>query len=153
LFVNALSDQGVKAYSTHKELGRNPTINKETVTQLVKKLEIDAIIVTRLDSVEVEIDETVSRSSNRVQKPQFQNLTDVFVYEYQDISVDLDMSLAATVSLSTELFFAKNGELLLQLKTTSFKRTDKGTIETESIEKLVQYFKKSGVLERVLKSF
>lgn len=145
-FSNALQDQGVTAYSVHKELGRKQEINKASVIALVKKLKVEAVLVTKLKDVKLEINEQLASKSKTIQKPQFKRLTDIFVYEYEEIETERDLGLAATVTLTTEVYSTSSGGLIAELETKSFEKTEKGQVENESISKIVSFLKSNRIL-------
>jgi hypothetical protein len=145
-FINALQNQGVTAYSVHKEIGRKQEITKASVIALVKKLNVEAVLVTRLKDVELEINEQRVSKTKTIQKPQFRRLTDIFVYEYEEIETERDMGLAETVTLTTEVYSTTSGGLIAELETKSFEKTEKGQVESESISKIVTFLKSNRIL-------
>ena len=145
-FVDVLSQEKVTAFSTHENIDKNTSITKESVTELVKQLGVDAVIVTRLEKVDFEVKESVTKTTSTKRVSQFKNLTDIFTYEVKDTNIVKNYDVAANVALVTQLYSAKDGELVITVRTLSIERTDKNQIEKESIEKIISVLKREAVI-------
>lgn len=147
LLVKELETQGVKAFSSIQKLPDGQKLSKESATEMVKKLNVQGILVTRLLGSKLEIEQTEKRTEVKIERPQFEKFPDFFVYEYTQIHSEKEFDISATVVLATDLFTSLDGSRVLSLESTSFNKKDAEPIISETITGVVSQLKRDKVIQ------
>jgi hypothetical protein len=147
LLVTELKKRGVESYGAKLALDKGTELSKESAIALVKKLDVEGVIVTRLLGTRLEIEKTEKRTEVKVKRPQFESLTDFFVYEYTDIHVEQEFDIAATAVLATDLFSVTNQGRVMSMQSTSFDKNDAESIIKETISEIVNQLKRDNVID------
>jgi hypothetical protein len=146
LLKDALLKENVRAISARESIAKGERLTKESAIALVDKLNVESVIVTRLLGTRLDIEKTEKRTEVKIQRPQFESLTDFFVYEYTDVQVEQDFDVTATAVLATDLFLVANSGRVLSMQSTSFDKKSADAIIEETVEEVVAQLKRDNVL-------
>lgn len=146
LLSNTLKENGVQAHSALLNLEKGTKLTKESAIALTEKLGTDAVLVTRLLGSKLEIEKTEKRTEVKITRPQFEKLSEFFVYEYTQIQTEQELDITATVVLATDLFTTANEGRVLSMESISFNKKNADAIIGETIEEIVTLLKRDNII-------
>lgn len=145
LLVTALTQQGVKAHSATKNLDEGVAMSESTARKLVEKLNVDAVLVTRLVATRIETETNEKRTELIVEKAD-DNLSDFLMAEYKVAHTESTVVKLGTALLATDLYTIKEGERVWSVESTSVTKPNAAQILADSVSKIVKQLRQDGIL-------
>jgi hypothetical protein len=146
LLSDTLKNNGVEAHSAALNLDKGVKLSKESAIALTKRLGVEAVLVTRLLGSKLEIEKIEKRTEVKIERPQFEKLSEFFVYEYTQIQTEQDLDITATVVIATDLFTTADEGRVLSMESTSFDKNNAEVIIEETIREIVSQLKRDNIV-------
>ena len=121
--VDALQRSGNQAFASGREMEVGEPVNRDTVAAVVRRLDADAVLVTRIVAREVKADEVAGRSGVKTRRKD-EYAYDFFRYDYEEYQEPGSLVVTADVGLATDLYETVQGELVYSIETLSYAKED-----------------------------
>jgi hypothetical protein len=127
LMASTLSDEGIIAWASVREMGYDTPLNRDSVAAAVRKTGAEAVLISRLIHQKVKPEEVEERTDTKVlRSDEFASdggfIIDFFSYNYQEVQEPSYTLLTSTVKIATDLYDAEIGKLVYSLRTTTYKK-------------------------------
>jgi hypothetical protein len=141
------------AWSSARQMLPDPDINEENLRQLVLDKGADAVIVTKVTSMDVKAVESGGRSDTIEYQqntgigmtPQ-QRTGNVFLYNYNEKIEPVYVTREYTLALTTEVYNAANGELVYTVTSTATKQETIGQVIDVLSDVIAKRLRDDGVI-------
>ena len=132
----AVIERGGNARAISAEIDAAVVLDEATVRQVARDIAADGVLVTRLKSIEAELEVLEGRTEMRVDRKD-ERLADFFRYDYTDIKDPDEINVRQTVVLSTDLYSRADGKKVWSIESTSFERVDVDDILDDEVKAIV----------------
>lgn len=116
-----LGTSKVRAWTSLREMGAETVLSRETVGPAVRKLDADAVLVTRLVNQEISTETVDGRTGHKTRR-KTDKAIDIFRYDYDEYEEPAYIVVKNTVSLTTDLYETSDGKLLYSVDTTTYEK-------------------------------
>lgn len=124
----ALEDAGTTAASSLSVMSTSDEISRDTLVVAARETGADAVMITRLLSVEARADMGPGRSSFETTQRGDIPIADFFRYEYTEYQDPMVITTVRTVVLATELYSVTTENRVWSVESTSFDKASDDAI-------------------------
>jgi hypothetical protein len=103
--VSALRSKGASASTYYSVVKGNQALEREAIIEAVKTHGFDAVLVTRVLSQDVDVNQKSGSSETQTSRKDG-NLANFFRYDYEELNTPATIDLTTTTVLASELFSA-----------------------------------------------
>ncbi len=134
--VTMISQKGFKSTGFHTSKSPTDDISETSVKALVDEVNADAVVVTKL--VSIDYDASIKPGRSEVaKKPSAHSLVNIFKeYEYTDLNNPERLIINTDVKINTSLYSVKTGKLIWSADTATFKRDDADNVMNDFATKI-----------------
>lgn len=143
--VSRIRAAGSSATAYYTVVGRNPPINRTTVTNAVRSRDFDAVLVTRVKDRELSAN---VRNGPAATEPTAigGSVFNLFRYDYEELNEPEIIDLSRTVVLTTELFAAADERRVWAIETTSRNKSNIGELIDSSADAIASKLKRDRLI-------
>lgn len=145
--VAVLRSSGVEAVASHMQLVRSEPVNRDTVIAAVDRAGADAVLVTRLKSVDRQTQIKGGREEMKVTRKDG-SAFDLFRYDYDVLSDPEIITVTATVVITTDLYAVAERAKIWSVDSTSFDNESAGEAMEAESDAIVAQLRRDGLLAR-----
>jgi hypothetical protein len=118
--VSGINATGASATAYHTVLGRNPSVNRNDITNAIRSRGFDAVLVTRVKGQERSFSESQSAPVTTQDRRNVDgNAFNLFRYDYVELNDPATINVTATVNLVTELYSAADEKKVWAIETVN----------------------------------
>jgi len=119
--ADALRMAGATAWASSREMPLYEPLNADTLGPVVRRLDAEAVLVTRLVRREVNATEVEARTGVKTRR-RSDYAYDFFRYDYEEYQEPAYLEVTNTAGVATDLYDAESAALIYSVETTSYDR-------------------------------
>lgn len=145
LMVETLQGSGNRAAASIRAMPDGQPLNRDSVNEAVRATDAQGVIVTRLVSREVTAQEVAGRTGVKTRRKD-EYAYDFFRYDYKEYEEPGYLLAKSTVTLSTDMYKAGDGELVYSVETTIYEKETEFEIFDEASTAIVRRLRRDGLI-------
>lgn len=147
LMASRISARGTPATAYYSVVGRGHEINRDTVVNAVRANDFDAVILTRIQSQESDVNVKRGASTTKVTSLNDRPV-DFFRYDYEILNNPDSINVESTVVLSTEFFAANDEKRIWALESTISDKENVSYLIEDAVNMIVGELSKDHLIGR-----
>jgi hypothetical protein len=116
--VARIQSEGGGATAYYTVVGSNQPVTRKSVTDAVRSRGFDAVLLTRVVSQETNVAMGGASSQTKVTRKSADRAIDLFRYDYDELMSPGEIDILSTVTLSAEMFAARDETRMWAIETT-----------------------------------
>lgn len=118
--VSGINATGAAATAYHTVVGRNPSVNRNDITNAIRSRGFDAVLITRVKGQERSFSESQGAPiTARERRDVDGNAFNLFRFDYVELNDPVTVNITATVNLVTELYSAADEKKVWAIETVN----------------------------------
>jgi hypothetical protein len=140
-----LKSLGINGTAYYSAVGGNKPINRQAIEALVKSDGFDAVLITKVLNRETTSTEKTGSAATKTTRKNGRAV-DLFRYEYEELNEPVTLNIGLTVTISSELFAASDGQKVWSVESRISNKEMVSKIVDEAVSTVIKHLKSAGVI-------